>query len=66
MQIAVIELARNVCEIPLANSAELGPGCEHPVIIAMPELDKLHMGGTMRLGLRTTEFQTGSEWSRLR
>jgi CTP synthase len=66
MQVAVIEFARNVCEIPGADSAEFRPGCEHPVIIAMPELDKLHAGGTMQLGLRATELQPGSEWSRLR
>jgi len=32
----------------------------------MPEIDKTNLGGTMRLGLRPTLFQEGSEWSRLR
>lgn len=32
----------------------------------MPELDKTQMGGTMRLGLRDTLFQEGSEWSKIR
>lgn len=35
----------------------------HPVIIYMPEISRTHMGGTMRLGLRPTVFQSGSEWS---
>jgi CTP synthase len=31
----------------------------------MPEISKTHMGGTMRLGLRPTVFQEGSENSRV-
>lgn len=66
MQIAVIEFARHVCDIPKASSVELVEGCEDPVVIFMPEIDKTNLGGTMRLGLRPTLFQEGSEWSRLR
>ncbi|KAI9762239.1 MAG: CTP synthase ura7 [Chaenotheca gracillima] len=66
MQIAVIEFARNVCDITNAASVELAEHCEEPVIIFMPEIDKQNLGGTMRLGLRPTHFQPGSEWSRLR
>lgn len=33
----------------------------------MPEISKTHMGGTMRLGLRPTVFQPGTEdWSKVR
>jgi CTP synthase len=33
----------------------------------MPEISKTHMGGTMRLGLRPTVFENGTEtWSRAR
>ncbi|RAL64244.1 hypothetical protein DID88_002136 [Monilinia fructigena] len=66
MQIAVIEFARNVCGITSANSVELDANASDKVIIYMPEIDKVNLGGTMRLGLRPTEFQPGSEWSRLR
>jgi len=66
MQIAVIEFARNVCGIEGASSAELHENCSDPVVIFMPEIDKTNLGGTMRLGLRATLFQPGSEWSRLR
>ena len=66
MQIAVIEFARNVCGIPNATSIELDERTLDPVIIFMPEIDRGKLGGTMRLGLRPTHFQIGSEWSKLR
>lgn len=66
MQIAVIEFARHMCNIPEAGSVELSPDCLDPVIIFMPEIDKKNMGGTMRLGSRLTVFQSGSTWSKVR
>ncbi|KAA6411579.1 MAG: CTP synthase [Lasallia pustulata] len=66
MQLAVIEFARNVCGIPTAGSVELDERTTDPVIIFMPEIDRTTLGGTMRLGLRPTHFQPGSEWSKLR
>lgn len=66
MQIAVIEFARHVCGMPEASSVELHEQCPDPVVIFMPEIDPTTMGGTMRLGIRPTIFQPGSEWSRLR
>lgn len=65
MQIAVIEFARNVCGLEGANSEEIHPEVNHPVIVFMPEGSKTHLGGTMRLGIRSTIFQPGSEWSKL-
>ena len=66
MQLAVIEFARNVCSMPGASSVELEEACVDPVVIFMPEIDKMQLGGTMRLGLRPTVFQDGSEWSKMR
>jgi len=66
MQIAVIEYARNVCNIPNAASIELDERTSDPVIIFMPEIDRTTMGATMRLGLRQTCFQPNSKWSKLR
>ena len=66
MQIAVIEYARNVCGIPNAASMEFDERTLDPVIIYMPEIDRSKLGATMRLGLRPTHFQAGSEWSKLR
>ena len=66
MQLAVVEYARNVCDRPNATSAEFDDNATDPVIINMPELDRVKMGGTMRLGLRPTHFQPGSGWSQIR
>jgi CTP synthase len=65
MQIAVIEFARNICGMADAESAEFNPDTPTPVVVYMPEISKTHMGGTMRLGLRPTVFQEGSENSRV-
>ncbi|CEG77455.1 Putative CTP synthase [Rhizopus microsporus] len=54
MQISVIEFARHVCGMADANSAEVDPDTKTPVIVYMPEISKTHLGGTMRLGLRST------------
>ena len=65
MQIAVIEFARKVCNIPKASSAEFEPDTSDPLIIFMPEIDPTTLGGTMRLGLKPTHFQPGAGWSKL-
>jgi CTP synthase len=54
MQASVIEFARNVVKLSGATSAEFDQEAEHPVIIYMPEISTTHMGGTMRLGARTS------------
>jgi CTP synthase len=66
MQLAVCEFARNVCGYTNATSEEFTEQAEHPVVIFMPEGSRESKGGTMRLGLRTTYFQPGSEDSKLR
>ena len=48
------------------TSEEFNQHAKDAAIVYMPELDRNKMGGTMRLGLRKTIFQDGSEWSRLR
>ena len=51
MQIAIIEFARNVLGFNGANSAEIDPETEYPVIDILPEQKNVEeMGGTMRLG----------------
>ncbi len=57
MQVAVIEFARNVLGMDGANSTEFDEKTAHPVVIFMPEGSTTHMGGTMRLGSRTTMLQ---------
>jgi CTP synthase len=58
LQTIVIEFARNVLKLENANSTEFDQDCENPVIIDMPEHNQGNMGGTMRLGKRSTRFVT--------
>ena len=51
LQVMVIEWARNMLSLPGANSAELDPESEHPVIHIMEDQRMVTAkGGTMRLG----------------
>jgi len=52
MQIMIIEYARNVCGLTGANSSEFDRYTEHPVVMFMPEIDQVKLGGTMRSGAR--------------
>jgi CTP synthase len=65
LQCMVIEYARNVADIPDADSTEFHPGCAEPVIATMAEQQKFvsgegNLGGTMRLGLYPAELKDGS------
>jgi len=52
MQCAVIEYARNVCDMKGAHSSEFDPDTEYPVIDLMPDqVAVVDKGGTMRLGV---------------
>lgn len=56
-QLAVVEYARNVCGMKGANSVEFDQETEYPVVILMPEVSKTHLGGSMRVGSRSTVIQ---------
>ncbi len=61
MQMAVIEIARNVLQLKNANSTEMDPNTTHPVIDIMEEQKNItHMGGTMRLGSWACKLTKGS------
>jgi len=60
MQIMVMEYARNICGLPKANSSEFDEETKHPVVMFMPEIDQVKMGGTMRLGARICKVQKNS------
>ena len=58
MQMAVIEYARNVLQLPAANSVEMDADTPHPVITLMDEQRNIiQKGGTMRLGSWTCEIE---------
>lgn len=51
MQLAIVEISRDVLGFKDAHSAELDPNTTHPVIHLMPEQNGVkNIGGTLRLG----------------
>ena len=61
LQVAIIEFARNVCQLPDVNSTEFQPDCASPVISLMAsQRDVTTMGGTMRLGAYAARLRPGS------
>lgn len=61
MQMAVIEFARNVLGMPEANSTEMNPNTQEPVIDLMEEQKQITAkGGTMRLGSYPCAIKPGS------
>ncbi|GGG16106.1 CTP synthase [Paenibacillus aceti] len=61
MQVAVIEYARALAGFEGANSSEINPSTEFPVIDLLPEQKDIEdLGGTMRLGLYPCKLQEGS------
>jgi CTP synthase len=61
MQTAIIEFARNVCQMPETNSSEFAPECANPVISLMDSQREVQdLGGTMRLGAYPCKLSPGS------
>ncbi len=61
LHMAVVEFARNVCDLEGANSTEMDAETPHPVIDILPEQKEIKTkGGTMRLGAYTALLQKGS------
>lgn len=65
MQMAVIEIARDLAKLDGANSTEVNPETKHPVIHLMPEqeeyLKKHQYGGTIRLGNWPCKIKKGTK-----
>lgn len=59
-QMAVIEYSRNILGVKEAHSSEFAESTGEPIVIEMLEYQdpERKMGGTMRLGLRKTQFVT--------
>jgi CTP synthase len=71
MQIAAIEIARDICGLEGANSTEFDPDTPHPVIALITEWqnhdgkverrdEKSNLGGTMRLGAQPATVKRGT------
>ncbi len=62
MQLTCIEFARHVLHLDGANSAELDPETQYPIIdIMRDQIDIEDMGGTLRLGLYPCKLKPGSK-----
>jgi CTP synthase len=62
MQCAVVEFARNVCQMQGANFAEFVPDGPYPVISLLPgRAQETKKGGTMRLGLYPVKLRKGTK-----
>ena len=61
MQMAVVDCARHMCEMPGANSAEFDPETPYPVVDLLPEQKEVSdLGGTMRLGADPIKLHEGT------
>lgn len=61
MQLAAVEIARNMLGLNGANSTELDPKTPHPVIDILPEQKQIkELGGTMRLGAYPAKIKRGT------
>ncbi|MGM1023581.1 MAG: CTP synthase [Bacillota bacterium] len=61
MQVSVIEVARSLAGLEGANSSEINPATDYPVIDLLPDQKDIEdMGGTMRLGLYPCKLTEGS------
>ncbi|KYH40980.1 MAG: CTP synthase [Candidatus Bathyarchaeota archaeon B26-2] len=65
-QLAIVEFARNVCNLKGANSTEIEQEPAHPVIDLMPEQREItYKGATMRLGAHKVIIREGTLAHRL-
>jgi CTP synthase len=61
-QMALIEFARNVLGLKEANSTEIEPNTNEPVVDILPEQKKIEgLGGNMRLGGKDVEIKKGTK-----
>jgi CTP synthase len=64
MQLAVVEHARHLCDMPGAHTTEIEKKTKFPVIDILPEqklnVEEKHYGATMRLGDYTAKLTKGS------
>ena len=62
LQLSIVEFARNVCGLKDANTTEINPKTEHPVVDILPEQKNVtEKGGTMRLGSYPAVMKKGTK-----
>ena len=64
MQLICIEYARNICNLENANTVEIDPDTQYPIVALMDEQQQIladsQLGGTMRLGSYQCTLKPGS------
>ena len=60
MQMCVIEYARNVIKMTVANSTEMDKKTAYPIISLMPDKEGCPIGGTLRLGKYECALTSGT------
>ena len=60
LQVASIEIARNLAGLTAANSTEVDSETPYPVVDRMPDQTSVILGGTMRLGSYACDIVEGS------
>ena len=62
MQLAAIEFAQDVCGLKEANSTEIDPNTQDPIIDYLPDqYQGIKMGGTLRLGLYDCDIKKNTK-----
>jgi CTP synthase len=62
LQVAIVEIARDLCSLKDANSAEFAPESANPVIDIMDDQKSIEdKGGTMRLGAYPCKLKRGTK-----
>ena len=65
-QLAAVAFARGVLGIPDANTSEISPGTDLPVVHLLPDQDRDHAtGGSLRLGAHRIEIRPETAASRI-
>lgn len=60
-QLAAVAFGRGVCEYPDANSTEINPQTNHPIVDLLPEQKAASgMGGSLRLGANDIRIKDGT------
>jgi CTP synthase len=66
LQLAIVEFARNVCNLMDAHTTEVQPLTKHPVVDILPEQKSINQkGGTMRLGAYPAILHEGTKTFKL-
>lgn len=66
LQLSIVEFARNICGMENANTTEVNPSTQHPIVKILETQKKVtQKGESMRLGLQKTKLKPGTKTQQL-